>query len=125
MHSVSATTQYPMHYLLFFLTYCIITPSILQELRIKNSWLTRLPPSVRNLTKLTILDIETSRIGFLPDGVLEGMRDLKDLKIANSRLSRISGKNFKGLPKLKRLSLYKNNITSLERVRRRSPFNLI
>ena len=72
-----------------------------QELYIKNSWLTRMPPSIRNLTKLTLLDIETSRISFLPDGVLEGMRDLVDLKIADSKLTRISGSNFKGLPKLK------------------------
>ena len=77
-----------------------------------------MPPSIRNLTSLTLLDIEKSRISFLPDGVLEGMRDLVDLKIADSKLTRISGSNFKGLPKLKRLSLYKNNITSLDRVRK-------
>ena len=103
--------QAPADFLVYLLNY------FFQELHIKNSWLTRMPPSIRNLTSLTLLDIETSRISFLPDGVLEGMRDLVDLKIADSKLTRISGSNFKGLPKLKRLSLYKNNITSLDRVR--------
>ena len=104
--------QAPADFLVYLLNY------FFQELHIKNSWLTRMPPSIRNLTSLTLLDIETSRISFLPDGVLEGMRDLVDLKIADSKLTRISGSNFKGLPKLKRLSLYKNNITSLDRVRK-------
>ena len=93
-----------------------------QELHIVNSWLTRLPPSIKNLTSLTLLEIESSRITFLPNGVLEGMKEMKDLKIADSKLNEISASMFKGLPKLKRLSLYKNNITKLERVRSKNLF---
>ena len=93
-----------------------------QELHIVNSWLTRLPPSIKNLTSLTLLEIESSRITFLPDGVLEGMKEMKDLKIADSKLNKISASMFKGLPKLKRLSLYKNNITKLERVSSKNLF---
>ena len=58
----------------------------------------------------------------MPDGVLEGMKEMKDLKIADSKLNKISASMFKGLPKLKRLSLYKNNITKLERVRSKNLF---
>ena len=88
----------------------------LQELHLHNTWLTRLPPSIRNLTKLKILDVEASRISFLPDGVFEGMKDLLDVKIADGKITQVSGKIFSGLRKVKRLSLYKNNITALERV---------
>ncbi len=54
--------------------------SSLEELHIVNSWLTRLPPAVRNLTNLKVLDIDRSRISYLPPGVLDGMRKLLDLK---------------------------------------------
>ena len=35
---------------------------LMEELHIKNSWLTRMPPSIKNLTNLKILEIEKSRI---------------------------------------------------------------
>ena len=42
----------------------------MEELHIVNSWLTRLPPAVRNLTNLKVLDIDRSRLSYLPPGVL-------------------------------------------------------
>ena len=88
----------------------------LQELHLHNTWLTRLPPSIKNLTQLKFLDVETSRISFLPDGVFQGMQELVDLKIADAKITQVSETVFSGLRKLKRLSLYKNNITTLARV---------
>lgn len=106
----------------FFFSSCLLTFAsergifFLQELHVQNTWLTRVPPSIRNLTQLQVLDIETSRVSFLPDGTFEGMKALQDLKIADASVSQVSDSVFSGLRKLKRLSLYKNNITSLARV---------
>merc|ERR1712172_365545 len=36
----------------------------MEELHLHNTWLTRLPPSIQNLTQLKFLDVETSRISF-------------------------------------------------------------
>lgn len=105
-----------------FFSSCLLTFAsergifFLQELHVQNTWLTRVPPSIRNLTQLQVLDIETSRVSFLPDGTFEGMKALQDLKIADASVSQVSDSVFSGLRKLKRLSLYKNNITSLARV---------
>ena len=95
----------------------------MQELHLQNTWLTRLPPSIRNLTRLKLLDVETSRIVFLPDGILAGMRELTDLKIADAKINQLSPRVFAGLRKLTRLSLYKNNITVIEKVS--FQFNLV
>ena len=84
-------------------------------MHIKNSWLTRVPPSIKNLTNLVLLDIETSRISYLPPGVFDGMKSLKDLKIADSNIERIDDKIFSGLRNLKRLSLFKNKIVTFPR----------
>ena len=81
-----------------------------------NTWLTRLPPSIRNLTKLKILEVETSHISFLPDGVFQGMSQLVDLKIADAKINSLSTSVLSGLRGLKRISLYKNNITTIQRV---------
>lgn len=41
----------------------------LEELYITNSWMTRVSPSLQNLTSLKILNIEKSRIAYLPPKV--------------------------------------------------------
>ena len=110
-------------YIIFPLVFCFVCflpivrfSILLQELHMTNTWLTRLPPSIRNLTKLKILEVETSHISFLPDTVFQGMNQLVDLKIADSKINSISTGLLSGLRGLKRLSLYKNNITTIQRV---------
>ena len=44
------------------------------------------------------------------------MRELVDVKIADAKIAQVSATVFSGLRKLKRLSLYKNNITVLAKV---------
>ena len=46
----------------------------------------------------------------------QGMRGLVEVKIADAKISQVSATVFSGLRKLKRLSLYKNNITVLAKV---------
>lgn len=87
----------------------------LEELYITNSWMTRVSPSLQNLTSLKVLQIETSRIAYLPPKVFDGMKKLVDLKIADSKLSVVTSQIFAGLNKLKRLSLYKNELTTFPR----------
>ena len=111
----------PTSFSLWCFVLCVFLPIVrfsilLQELHMTNTWLTRLPPSIRNLTKLKILEVETSHISFLPDTVFQGMNQLVDLKIADSKINSISTGLLSGLRGLKRLSLYKNNITTIQRV---------
>lgn len=121
----------------------------LEELHVRNSWLVRMPPAVKNLTNLKILDVDKSRITYLPPGVFDGMKNLlvrtnametnnkkmkkktkslnqtrrQDLKIADSGLNSLDGGILHNLGKLKRLSLNGNNLTSIPRNGFRSQSN--
>ncbi len=79
----------------------------MEELHLTNSWLTRVPPSLKNLTNLKVLQIEKSRIRYLPPGVFDGMTKLQDLKLADGGISQVTEHTFAGLKKLKRLSLFR------------------
>ncbi|CAB4065927.1 unnamed protein product [Lepeophtheirus salmonis] len=70
----------------------------LEELHIKNSLLTRLSPSIKNLTSLKILFIENSQISYLPEGVLNGLNSLKELSISHGNIKSI-GKKLSSLPR--------------------------
>ena len=52
----------------------------------------------------------------LKNSLFQGMRELVDVKIADAKIAQVSATVFSGLRKLKRLSLYKNNITVLAKV---------
>ena len=52
----------------------------------------------------------------LKNSLFQGMRGLVEVKIADAKISQVSATVFSGLRKLKRLSLYKNNITVLAKV---------
>ena len=82
----------------------------LEELYIVNSWLTRVPPSIKSLTELKILSIEKSRINFMPSGIFDGMGSLVDLKISHGSVTDVGETTFSGLKNLKRLSLDNNQI---------------
>ncbi|XP_040569853.1 uncharacterized protein [Lepeophtheirus salmonis] len=87
----------------------------LEELHIKNSLLTRLSPSIKNLTSLKILFIENSQISYLPEGVLNGLNSLKELSISHGNIKSIGKKVFNDVRQLKKLSLFKNQLSSLPR----------
>ena len=82
----------------------------LEELYIYNSWLTRVPPSLKALTALKVLSIEKSRINFMPSGIFDGMSALVDLKISRGSVTDVGETTFSGLKNLKRLSLDNNLI---------------
>ena len=59
---------------------------------------------------------EPTKINALKKSLFQGMRGLVEVKIADAKISQVSATVFSGLRKLKRLSLYKNNITVLAKV---------
>lgn len=100
-----------------------IGPS-LRELYIHNTWLSRVPPAVKNLTNLVKLEIEGSRIKYLPPNVFDGMSALLDLKVSESEVENIHAGVFSGLRGLKRLSLYNNKIVTFPKDTFKAQINL-
>eukprot|EP00095_Tigriopus_kingsejongensis_P011359 maker-scaffold444_size168727-snap-gene-0.34 protein:Tk11359 transcript:maker-scaffold444_size168727-snap-gene-0.34-mRNA-1 annotation:"Chaoptin" len=96
----------------------------LKELYVRNTWLTRVPPAMKNLTKLVKLEIEASRIKYLPPQVFDGMSSLVDLKVSESEVENIHAGVFSGLRQLKRLSLYKNKILTFPKDTFKAQINL-
>ncbi|XP_032077633.1 leucine-rich repeats and immunoglobulin-like domains protein 3 [Thamnophis elegans] len=89
-------------------------PLVLKNLHISNNWIVSLEPGIfDNLAnKLQVLKLNKNRISIIPQKMFK-LPHLQHLEMSRSRIKKIDGLTFQGLPSLKSLKIQKNGLVWL------------